>query len=140
MALRNEDLTDRELLHVVNECTAADGWATTLEIGEQLGRSEGDLQDVSSRMSWMVRYGFCERHKERPGVYRLTKAGRGLMGGKLTKAVETALGGMDEGTRLLVMRMIAMPTFANSGPAQDAMRREFGHHYSHRIKPKKRKR
>jgi hypothetical protein len=136
--LRNENLTDRELLHIVNDCTAADGYATTREIADRLGRNGEGIHDVASRMNWMVRYEFCTRHADRPGNYKLTAIGRALMDGRLSKGVERALEKMDAGERLLVMRAIAAPTFSAVTPTQDALRREFNHHYVNRKKKGKR--
>src|SRR3954471_18252742 len=99
--LRNEDYTDRELLHVVDDVTTEDGWADTAELAERLGlNSNGGRRYVGARMSWMVRYKFCERAKRpkqsnkkdaampKDARYRLTKHGRALIQGDLDTDTE----------------------------------------------------
>lgn len=138
MSLRNADYTDRELLHIVDDCTNEEGYAHTLEIAEKIfGDPEPSKQDrhyVGSRMAWMVRYAFCARHPDEPGLYRLTTEGRNLMGGKLTKGVQTQLDKMGDADRVLVLREAAKTAFAATGPSQDFFRREYTYHYENRAR------
>ncbi|WP_028058279.1 hypothetical protein [Candidatus Solirubrobacter pratensis] len=128
--LRNADYTDRELLHVVEDVTTREGWATTGEIVERLnlvGEKPGHA--VATRMSWMVRYGFCQRHPDYPGQYRLTRDGRKLMRGEVPEDVQSILNRMSHGDRVMVMSLIAKKSLVK-GPETSAnmMRREFLHH------------
>lgn len=142
--LRNADYTDRELLHVVEDVTAGDGYADTYEIAERLGlapNGNGDrhgLHAVATRMGWMVRYGYCKKDDSRPGHYKLTKDGRALMSGELDHSMEESLAAMDPGTRVMVLRTIAKPTFNGAQVAQHMLRREYLHHYENRKRPRKR--
>lgn len=144
MPLRNEDYTDRELLHVIEEHYDGSGWADSEAIARALGMSEnGGLREVSSRMAWMVRYKFCDRKieastdeegkKRKRTVYRLTKDGKLLKGGEVPSPVAKALNAMTPGDRLLVMREVASATFsARNEAAQHGIRREYLHQYSRR--------
>lgn len=141
--LRNADYTDRELLHVVDDVTAGDGYADTYEIAERLGfTGNGSEQTgrhaVATRMAWMVRYGYCTRDRDQPGRYKLTKDGRALMSGELDHSMEETLAAMDPGTRVMVLRTIAKPTFNGAQVAQHMLRREYLHHYENRKRPRKR--
>ncbi len=137
MSLRNEDYTDRELLAVVDDLTPGKSYASTSDIAERIGLTgDNPRRAVGSRMSWMVRYGFCERNddpekKDNP-EYRLTKAGRDLRTGNLSSSLERALDGLSPGDRVLVMRSVAGSAFARATPEQDAVRREYGHHFAKR--------
>ena len=139
--LRNEDYTDRELLHVVSDVTTVDGWADTEEIAERLGMAQnGGRRHVGSRMSWMVRYKYCERKVEGKGervLYRLTKQGKSLMAGELDSDTESVLKSMEPGERVMVMRVIARQGFSTASPAQDMLRREYLHHYAKRKRAKR---
>lgn len=142
MSLRNSDYTDRELLHIVDECTTEDGYATTFEIADRLyadATQNGARRYVGSRMAWMVNYGFCARDPERPGHYKLTKDGRDLMSGRLKRSVETALTTMSDGDRALALRTLASATFDHAGPQQAFFRREYQNRYDNRVLPRKRR-
>jgi len=133
--LRNEDYTDRELLHIVADLQAADGYVATAEIVERLGMPEGmnSVHAVASRMSWMTRYGWVERHPDIRGTWRLTRKGRALMAGELTPEMSEALAGMSHGDRVLVMREVARRSLVTTdGPTADLVRREYLHHFAAR--------
>lgn len=147
MSLRNADYHDRELLFIVDDLSTEEGgYASTADIAEVVfgvpegEHANGERRYVGSRMAWMARYGFVERDPERAGHYKLTKAGRELKGGKLTKSVQNALERMSDADRALVMRSAASEVFAHSGPAQEFFRREYTHHFENRTRPKAAKR
>lgn len=133
MSLRNQDYTDRELLHVVDDCADADGFAHTSDIADTIfgttqASENGSRRYVGSRMAVMVRMGFCDRHPEAAGFYRLTQEGRQLMGGKLRKTIERALADMTDGERAMVLRMAAREVFDHGGASANYFRREYSHH------------
>src|SRR4051812_18305718 len=142
--LRNEDYTDRELLHVVDDVTTEDGWADTAELADRLGlNSNGGRRYVGARMSWMVRYKFCERAKPKKDAtkqdarYRLTRHGRALIQGDLDTDTEAKLEDLSPGERVLVMRVIAREGFSSANPATDMLRREYLHHYAQRKRTRR---
>ncbi len=131
--LRNEDYTDRELLHIVADLQAGPGFVDTGELVERLGLPEGSGHAVASRMSWMVRYGWLERDPDARGRWRVTRKGRSLMGGQLSPEVEAALGEMSHGDRVLVMREVARKSLVSTdAPTADLVRREYLHHMATR--------
>lgn len=146
MSLTNADYHDRELLFIVDDLSTQEGgYAATADIAEMIfgipqeGQANGERRYVGSRMAWMTRYGFCERDPERAGYYKLTKAGRDLKGGRLTKTIENALGKMSDADRALVLRSAASEVFAHAGPSQDFFRREYTHHFENRARPRAKK-
>lgn len=140
MSLRNQDYTDRELLFIVDEVSGEteSGFASSLEIATRVfgtkAEENGQRRYVGSRMAWMVKYGFCDRNPEASGEYRLTQAGRELMGGRLTKTVTNALEKMSDGDRTLLLRGVAKDVFARTGPAQEFFRREYQNHFENRAR------
>ena len=142
--LRNEDYTDRELLHVI-EAAALGGYASTDDIAEALGVSDNGhskASRISPRLSWMARYGFIESvdatsldgQADRGGyhgkLWTITPVGRALMGGRLTKPVERTLQMADPGTALLLMRRLTANRAPDSVAA--ALRREYQHNSAKR--------
>ncbi len=134
--LRNQDYTDRELLHVVND-VGGQGYASVKEIADRLGFTErSQVQAVATRMAWMVRYKYVTKHATEGG-YRLSKEGRTLMEGAISPEVEQALAEMKQGDRVVVMRSIASHGFANGSQAgQHMLRREYLHQYANRRRRK----
>lgn len=143
--LKNDDFSDRELLHVVNDLADNDGYTTSQEIAHQLGiRLETNghhvtqedhlnhgIRCVGTRFAWMVRFGFCERDEDRT-KWRLTAEGHDLMNGRLTSGLQKALDKLDPADRVLLMREIATG-YVDSSPAAAAMlRREWQRGYRRR--------
>lgn len=148
MPLRNSDYTDRELLFIIADAADDDGLASSDEIGQRLGLSENGsgrsrAGKVATRLGWMVRYGFVERvdpreadieRDDRSILWRITPIGIQIMGGRLTKPIESALGRMGAGEQVLLMRGISERIFGGytSRPVADAVRREYLHQYAKR--------
>src|ERR1700748_1358305 len=101
--LRNIDLTDRELLHVIDEAAqeSPDDTVSAMEIAVVLGYPvNGDrsaLHAVSTRMAWMVRYGFVARidpqtrqdgKRSGPVRWALTHIGDQIRRGRTNKAMD----------------------------------------------------
>lgn len=139
-SLRNEDYTDRELLHVIDRAAVLDGYASTDDIADVLGVSDNGnsrAARISPRLSWMKRYGFIESvdgsdlEREVKGkLWRVTDIGRQLMGGRLNKSVEGAVQRADPGTALLLMRRLTANREPDSVAA--ALRREYQHNSARR--------
>lgn len=134
--LRNEDYTDRELLHVIASVTGERGLASSDDIADALGMGENGRSRagrVAPRLSWMRRYGFIEvvedpERRDKHRLWRITPIGFQLMGGKLNKPVEAAIDKMDPGAQLLMMRSLTRRTFGSSSEAVvAAVKREYQH-------------
>jgi hypothetical protein len=136
-SLRNEDFSDRELLHILNDLADNEGWATTEEIADALhisppGRVTKDYREkygkhcVATRYSWMVRYGWVERDPSRT-KWRLTEIGEELMAGNLNKRIEDAISQLSSGDRILVMRRMTEAFRIDREEAATMLRREWLH-------------
>jgi hypothetical protein len=146
--LRNEDLTDRELLHVIADAADDNGLATSEEIALALGISQNGNKSlatkVSVRLSWSVRYGFLEsidprevgvQREVKSKLWRITPIGEQLMGGRLAKNVESAMDRMDPGAQLLAMRRLTRQAYIEAGSeVANAVRREHRHWEAKRPK------
>lgn len=132
--LKNEDYTDRELLHILNDVADGDGWASTFDIAAVLPIKHPDGEDhgthasrcVASRFAWMTRYGWVERDESRT-KWRLTRVGRDLMNGKLNKSFQTAMDKLSPGDRVLVVRAMGAAFRTGSPEAATMLRREWLH-------------
>jgi hypothetical protein len=111
------DVSDRELLLLVRDHANSGGFvfagqiATVLDIGgERPGRT------VASRFSWLKRLGALERASKTDAYgtdeesqqlgWRLTDLGLAIATGKLKKATEQTLDGMDPGALILLTRWL----------------------------------
>lgn len=146
MSLRNEDITDREVLYIVNDCEGRDGFATSGTVSEQFGIKDDDRKgrgSVARRLAWMKQYGWLDVQVEsgEQRQYRLTKAGKEVMGGKLRASLTKTLENLAPGERVLITRAIASSTFANGTSVEiaDAVRREYSHHYAKRPRARARR-
>jgi len=143
--LRIESFSDREFLLVmvdVAESLDEDGWVDSLQIAQQLGFEQRKI--VSSRFSWLRRYGAVERehladeagnlryhrdgrimHTQR---WRLTDLGRAVAYGRLRRGDETALAKLGDGQMMLVTRWLAERSRGNTGMAKLVQREwRYGH-------------
>ena len=144
---RNEDLTDRELLHIINDI-AGDGTVTSADIGLALGvRPDGDrsaARVVATRLAWMKRYGFLIRIDPRevegrkgtdPVEWMISDIGRQIMSGKLPKALEQQLDRATAGNQVLLMRKLTQRAYVEAGPeVATAVRREYLHNAAKRAR------
>lgn len=116
-SLRIVDFSDRELLHILNDLANQDGWADSREIAEELGiEHRNPAQCVGQRLSWLAKHGCVEKHKDEKHMWSLTEFGEAIMHGKLSKAAEKQLEGMDAAQLLLATRLV---TRAYQGLAAD---------------------
>lgn len=141
-SLRNEDYSDRELLHICADEAGTDGWTTTDDLASVIGISAPpDLTGkyrtlyakrcIATRFSWMVRFGWVERDEDRTS-WRVTRIGRDLMNGNLDKSLEKNLGKLSAGDRVLVMRHMTQGYRSSRDEAAAMLRREWQHGISAR--------
>ena len=132
--LRNEDLSDRELLHLINDVADEQGLVVAEDVATALDMRDGDQRAAHTRISWMKRLGYLERidSRELGGKangsprYILTEEGRMLMKGKINATVQKALANADPGTELLLMREIGQRGFVDaSQTTATAVRRQW---------------
>jgi hypothetical protein len=142
--LRNVDISDRALLHILLDVADADGLALATDVGDRLGIRGEERKDgtravpasVSQRLNWMASYKFVVRVRpEELGLprkeqarWKLTEAGRMLANGTLPRSIETAVGRMRPGQTLLLMRQLSTTAYVNAPPElATAVRREWQH-------------
>jgi hypothetical protein len=137
-SLKNIDFSDRELLHVLSDVADDDGWATTPELGQTLGIVAPETmvtpnqkiayvhRCVGARYAFMKRAGWVERDETRT-KWRITRIGRDLMMGNLSKALENSLGKLKPGDRVLVMRSLTQAYRADRVESATMLRREWQH-------------
>lgn len=138
-SLRNEVLSDRELLHLINDIADQDprGHVQADDVVDSLKFNQnGDRSAVTSRMAWMARFGFLSRIEPRelglPATaktrYVITPEGRALMGGRINATMQKALEKADAGTGLLILREVAERSYVNgSQTAANGLRRQWQH-------------
>lgn len=148
--IRNDDITDKELLANIKDAVETDGWATTTGIAVECGfNASGEKGDtparkVASRLSWMRDGGLLEstdpdltRPYKGPGDHdtrwKLSPLGEILLSGRLSKPVENAIAQMDAGAMLMMMRQLAQTGYVGGDlGVAFAMSREWRHHASQR--------
>jgi hypothetical protein len=144
MNLRNIDRTDLEMLHIIQEAIGPEGYASSEDIAGVIGlgasraRSAGGR--VSSRLSWMARYGQVERidpqmvgRKRTEALWVITAAGRRIMSGKLRKNVQDAIDTEDPGAQVLMMRRLMQRGYVSGDDTTaTTLRREYLHHAAQR--------
>lgn len=148
-SLRNIDLTDRELLHLIHDIDNG-GPVTSQDVGLALGISpNGDgnktaATRVAQRLSWMKRYGFLERVSPLeldggkvgdPVRWLVTDIGRQIMGGKLSKGLEQSIDRARPGDQVLLMRKLTQRAYVQAGSeVATAVRREYLHNAAQRSR------
>lgn len=81
-SLKVTDISDREVLWWLHDAADDDGWASSKEIAENVGKGMWADPDsahkiVSARLSWLMRYGAVAReHLEKDGQPMYHKNGR----------------------------------------------------------------
>lgn len=149
--LRNIDLSDRELLHIMLDVADENGYAVSTHIAEQLGIRGAEKKSgkrsargiVSARLAWMNRYGFVRRippealrlPRTEESRWEVTEIGRELAAGRLTKALENSLTSIRPGQALLLMRQLGIASYVNAAPEMaTAVRREWQHTAARRAR------
>lgn len=125
-SLTNFDMADREILHVVIDAANGQGYAELEDITERLNLdSVYPSRNVSSRLSWMIKYGWVDHHQTHG--YRLTRIGRDLLNGRLTKRLEASLEKMGHGERVALMQSLGASYKRVRDPVKTMMRRQWQH-------------
>lgn len=140
-SLTNFDMTDRELLLVMNDCPIdEDGYVDTHDVADFLNLShKNPTQCVGQRLSWMKRFGFVERHPDKEHMWRILPIGEDLMSGRLKRGLENSLDSLRPGEQLLVMRHITHTGYVTAdAPVANAVRREYLHGAAQRKNGRKR--
>jgi len=136
MNLSNASRTDLEMLHIIQEATGPDDWATSDDIAAVLGISSTKTRSragrVAPRLSWMARFGLIRRVEVSDGGkgWQITDAGRTIMSGKLRKPVSDALDASTPGDDVLFMRKLMQRQ--RDDTAAVTIRREYLHHVAQR--------
>jgi hypothetical protein len=146
-SLRNIDLTDRELLHVIYDIANGEP-VSSHDVGLALGISPNGSKNktaatrVAQRLSWMKRYGFLERVSPLeleggkvgdPVLWLVTEIGRQIMSGKLSRTLEQSIDRARPGDQVLLMRKLTQRAYVQAGPEiATAVRREYLHNAAQR--------
>jgi hypothetical protein len=125
----NWGISDTDLLAIVDDLADENGWTLTINVRLQVGEDpeERDLRSgVGSRLAWMVRYGWLERHSDQPGEWRLTAMGHAILDGKgLPKAIERAFAGLSPAQRVELTRELAEGGQSAPMEIRSALRRQW---------------
>jgi len=101
VSLRLIDISDRELLHILDDLGDNDGWVSAFDLCRALGLDpDYPNRTVASRFVWLRRFGVVEKRRGRKkasvGEWRLSKAGVDLIDGKLDDKHEARLKRMSD--------------------------------------------
>jgi hypothetical protein len=127
-SLKLSDLSDREVLAIVDDVSRSDSWSTGDDIAEALGL-EGPTrrQSVGTRLGWIKRLsGTVERH-HKFGWWRLTSLGEDVVKGKLTAAEQRSLQRLEGAKLILATRELGTSRARTSKSLNNLMRREWMH-------------
>jgi hypothetical protein len=129
MPLRNDDMTDRELLIAIKHATGREGWVRADELAYDLGFVEdgkGVARKVTTRCGYMVRQGWLNRANGSPVSYQISEDGHALINGRLNNTVARSLNAARVGDQILIVRELAGRAFSDP-MIGTAVRREFEH-------------
>lgn len=122
-SLRLVDFSDRELLFIVDDCLDSTGWTTVADVAKALDLdTPNPTLNVSSRFSWLKRYGALDREGKK---WQLTPVGRALMSGQLNVTAERVLDGVKPDQLLALTRAIGRRYQQAGDTAATLMRREW---------------
>ena len=138
------DMSDREFLLAVRDAGGlAPGFVTSTEVATHLNLGgENPSRSVSSRMSWLKRWGAVEREYERDSNgnikehersgkpitkqgWQLTDLGLQMAIGKLSKAQQKSLENLKEGQMLMMTRWLSQRVAGSDGSVGKLMDREY---------------
>jgi hypothetical protein len=141
-----DDLSDREFLLVLDDVAKEDGWADSEHVAQRLDAAKKQI--VSSRLSWLVRWGAVMREHERDRYgnlrYRadgtprytqrwaLTPEGRALAFGSLKTRQRESLDKFDETQMIEVTRWLTTRSRSSSAVASKLIAREWRYGSSHK--------
>jgi hypothetical protein len=126
MGLRITELSDREMLHAVNDAMDDQGRAKTPDIAIALGMDPEDphaTRCVGSRMAYMRRCGFVNKTSN-VREWTMTKDGKTLMNGEIPDSVRAAIDSMDFGGQVSVLRQVTRAGIRKK-TSRFAVKREF---------------
>lgn len=134
-----DDLSDREFLLVLDDVADDDGWADSGHIADQLDAAKKQI--VSSRLSWLVRWGAVVREHDRDESgnlrywadgkprytqrWALTPEGRALAFGSLKTRQRESLDKLDETQMIEVTRWLTTRSRSSSAVASKLIAREW---------------
>ena len=118
------DMTDRELMELILECEDPDGYVDTRSIVDVANVTHVRANTcVGSRMSWMARFGYIDKHKTKKGLWTVNKLGR-----RLVEVRPVSIGGsMEAGTWAATVAQLAQNSPSQRG-ARTFGRREWKHY------------
>ena len=126
--LTNWGISDTEVLGIVDDLSAPDGWASTYEVRTQLGEHPEESRHrtgVPSRLAWLRRYGWLER-SDQDGRWRLTPIGHAILERpNLPKTVAASLGKLNPAQRLTLMRELGESGNDQMPEVRTAIRRQW---------------
>jgi hypothetical protein len=122
------DMSDRELMGLIAECEDDDGFVDTRAIVD-VTHIVHDRPNtcVGSRMSWMARFGYIQKHPKQKGVWKINAKGRSLVSVPLSQHVPKADGAWASAVGSLA---------ANGTPSEEARRfarREWRHYMERKV-------
>lgn len=128
-----DELSDKEVLWVLEDVTDESGYADVHAIADMLGmKHDNPAKCVGSRLSWLRRYGVVEKHKDAPGLWRLTRPGRALIGADLQPGQRKTLEGLTDEQVLALTSIVTDRYRRSNDTAAVMMRREWAYGTSKR--------
>lgn len=137
--LRNEDVSDRELLSIVGDLADNDGWVSTEDLADRVFGTGGSadrrlhsMRCVGIRFAWLARYGVVEKSGPPNQAWRLTDTGEALMSGSARK-VEQQVDRTPYGDLLHLAMAVGERYQEEDHVARTMMRRALTHHTARRT-------
>ena len=129
-SLTNDDISDRELLFIIDDLALEGGewrgWTRSEDIADRLGiTAKFPNQAVGSRCSWLKRYGAVTNPKTASGYWKPTPVGRGLMSGELSVELVQALDDLGGAEAILLARYVGKRQRVAPKTAGHMIRREW---------------
>ncbi len=136
--LKLENFSDREMLHLLDDLAGDQGWVEIEHLAERVGISVAGMSDkqtliharrcVSIRLAWIKKLsGTVERHRDEPGVWRLTATGQQVVSAKMQASVGNTLAKMEEAALLLAVDAVSRRYMNANANAANLLRREWAY-------------
>lgn len=134
-SLKLHVFSDRELLHVVKDCTDTRGdWVRSLTVAEAIGLDKTHTrpkQCVSIRLSYMARKTETleKMRDQKTGdmLFRLTPLGEKVLSGRIDKRTQDRLDKAEEGELVMLTRYVTSRFQRSSASGATLLRREWSH-------------
>ena len=118
-----DELSDKEVLWVLDDCVDDSGFADVHAIADMLGmKHDRPAQCIGMRLGWLRKYGVVDKHKDTPGLWQLTKAGRALIGADLKAGERRALEGLTD-SQVLALTTIVTDRYRRADQTSAVMMR-----------------